>query len=150
MKQPNRIEIAKRIVDVYREWKYGNRIFPEDIVCKDEYDPDEEVFYLQLSRPQYENYISFTVGEISDIAQALSDWPELIKLTCCSVNSRYGHPMEIVTLSLDIEIMKQELITETCPPQSFRWARSAKRLPGVQTVHRREMPLGDRTVLQDN
>ena len=113
MKQPNRIEIAKRIVDVYREWKYGNRIFPEDIVCKDEYDPDEEVFYLQLSRPQYGNYISFTVGEFSDIAQALSDWPELMKLTGCAVKNRHGDPMEVVTLSLDIDIMKQELITET-------------------------------------
>lgn len=113
MKQPNRIEITKRIVDVYREWQYGNRIFPEDIVCKDIYDGDEERFYLQLSRPQYGNYISFTVGEISDIAQALSDWPELMKLTCCAVKNRHGDPMEVVTLSLDIDIMKQELITET-------------------------------------
>ena len=110
MRTPDSIAISTRLAVRISEW--GNRILSEDVRCDARYNEDEERLYFKMSRPQYGNYINFTIGEIYDIADVLTSQPELVIVHCVADKDQYGNPIEQITLAVDIEALRPELTTK--------------------------------------
>jgi len=110
MRFPNRIEIAKRICNLVSSWDPGSRILPADIACTDIWDEDEEKLYLKLTHRQTSQYLSFTIGEIYDIALVLTIAPEHATITSCIKNLNSWEQYQEVIIGFDANIIRRELM----------------------------------------
>lgn len=109
---PNRIEIAQRLCDMISGWNAESRVFQADVACEDFYDEYEERLYLRLTRPGAgSNYISFTIGEIYDIANLLTQFPEKVTLHCATVKDWGERYIEMVNIAVDMSIIREDLTT---------------------------------------
>ncbi len=110
MKIPNRIEVAKRLTEMMNDWKC--RVLTDDVACEDVWDEDDETYYLKLTRPHYGQYISFTIGEIYDVATVLTLEPELVKLVCSVQKDNFNNPREQVTICVEKHLIREDLMQE--------------------------------------
>lgn len=107
---PDELEIRKRMALLVSTWE--NRVLPGEVVCEYRFNDNDDCLYFKMTRSGYRECISFTVGEVYDMASVLTLKPELITLHCVADKDWKGNNIEEVYMQVGVGILRRELYRE--------------------------------------
>lgn len=110
----NRVEVAKRMGELFSCWRQESRVLDDDIACSDHWNETEEQYELSLTRPQYGyckygQCISFSIGEIEDIVSLLTRSPKAVKVHCVHSGS-FENAKEEIVIVVEKNILREDII----------------------------------------